>query len=330
MASASLTLNIQSYFSRNSTNNVDLSWGSALNGRVVAGRSTDYGTNNVENFTSKIAITIPSNLPLSSSNHILLKVPLKGDSKPCGVYAYLTNKLYTHPGATQNSTYDGPSTDLTNNAITSSAPYKNSACTESYPSGWSSQISGAPNTPVYYKLSTTNLEAGATYYVYLLRNYTNDNGGSLFGAEASVGGYEATLDYDLVHYTLNINGLLDSTPSDSIAGYGTFDVYINNSRVAQGVSDYCQSHPYETTYNIKNIVALKGKTYQGVSAGNLSGSITQSTAVQLHFTTDAPKVQMFIKKNGHYYSGPVRVKHNGKWKVGSAIYMKENGHWILR
>lgn len=95
-------------------------------------------------------------------------------------------------------------------------------------------------------------------------------------------------------YTLDVNGRLDGSDAGNTSGYGTFDVYINGSAVATGVSDYCTAHPQGTTYEIKNISAATGKTYNGVVATGVSGTIDSNLDVRLNFTTN----QYYFDLNG--------------------------------
>lgn len=87
-------------------------------------------------------------------------------------------------------------------------------------------------------------------------------------------------------YYLDVNGLLDGSAVGNTSGYGTFDVYINGSLVSDNVTDFYTAYPYGTTYEIKGISASTGHTYNGVSSGSLSGTITGTTSVQLKFTTN--------------------------------------------
>lgn len=85
-------------------------------------------------------------------------------------------------------------------------------------------------------------------------------------------------------YYFNLRGYLDSVSSESIAGFGTVDVYINGQKDATAVTDYYKELPYGTTYEIKNIQAQKGKSYEGVRIGTLSGTIeSKDTIVELAF-----------------------------------------------
>ena len=104
-------------------------------------------------------------------------------------------------------------------------------------------------------------------------------------------------------HILDVNGALDGSVNSSIVkggkltGLGTVDVYINNIQVADDVDDYCIKHPYGSTYEIKDIKAQTGYTYDKVVAGNLSGTLIEPfntyengqlvKAVRLNFTTNS-------------------------------------------
>ena len=102
-------------------------------------------------------------------------------------------------------------------------------------------------------------------------------------------------------YYLDVNGLLDGTSSGGISGYGTFDVYINGSLVANDVSDYYTSHPYGSTYQISDIRPATGRTYNGVSSGAISGTVDGTKTVQLKFTTNS--YTLTINPNGGIWNG---------------------------
>ena len=50
----------------------------------------------------------------------------------------------------------------------------------------------------------------------------------------------------------------------------------------------------------------------------------------MNFTLTAqwePKAEMFAKDVDHYRRGLAKVKHKSKWREGTLIYKKINGHW---
>lgn len=84
----------------------------------------------------------------------------------------------------------------------------------------------------------------------------------------------------------DVNGQLDGEQVGNISGYGTFDVLINGSTVSSGVTDFYQQFTPVTTYQVTNIKASPGRTYQGVASGSLSGTINSGASVVLKFTTN--------------------------------------------
>ena len=90
---------------------------------------------------------------------------------------------------------------------------------------------------------------------------------------------------DAPSYYFDVNGTLDGKAAD-LYGYGTVDVYIDGVLVADDVSDYYKKHPEGTRYEIKDIKALDGRSYDGVVSGSLSGTIVGGdTSVNLRFST---------------------------------------------
>ena len=97
------------------------------------------------------------------------------------------------------------------------------------------------------------------------------------------------------NYYLDLNGLLDGSSSGSISNYGTADVYINGTRVADDVADYYAAHPYGSTYEIKDIKTSTGRIYNGNSS--YSGTIpVGGKAVQLSYSSK--KITVTFKPNG--------------------------------
>ena len=94
------------------------------------------------------------------------------------------------------------------------------------------------------------------------------------------------------YYTFDLNGFVDGvktghlgTADNEIAG--RCDVYLNGQLVADDSNDYCNnSVTAGTTYEIRNIRAMNGYTYDGVYSGSLSGMIAGNTEVVLTFNKE--------------------------------------------
>ena len=106
-------------------------------------------------------------------------------------------------------------------------------------------------------------------------------------------GTKLTLTYKKPQRTLDVNGRLDGSDSGGTTGYGTFDVYLNGSRVANDVTDFYKTDIADgTSYEIKDIKATNGKVYNGVYSGSASGSMCGNRSVYLKF--DAPTYYLDI------------------------------------
>ncbi len=112
------------------------------------------------------------------------------------------------------------------------------------------------------------------------------------------GNLTCTANWTPIKYVLDVNGLLDGTSSGNVNGYGTFDVYVNGTLVANDVNDYYAQLDYGSTYQITDIKALTGRTYNGVSQGSLSGTISGTTNIQLNFTRNTYVVDINTIVNG--------------------------------
>ena len=124
-------------------------------------------------------------------------------------------------------------------------------------------------------------------------------------------------------YYLDLNGLLDGASSGNISGYGTADVYINGSLVSNDVTDYWNAAvPYGTTYQITDIKSTSGHSYNGVSSGSLSGTVTGNTAVVLSFSTNTYWNDVnIISPSGvqDYQSGYVQLSRDGVNWTGNLV-----------
>ena len=94
----------------------------------------------------------------------------------------------------------------------------------------------------------------------------------------------------LDYYYLDLNGNLDGADSGGLRNYGTADVYINGTLRAKDANDFYTGNgtfPAGSTYEIRNIKAYNGYTYNGVSAGAVSGTLNGNKSVYLKFTKKA-------------------------------------------
>lgn len=85
------------------------------------------------------------------------------------------------------------------------------------------------------------------------------------------GNYEDRLTFNIVNnaytYELDLNSVLDSVNNYSVHDYGTADIYINEEKVADDVSDWGGKVHYGDTYEIKDIKGTTGHHYSGASDG---------------------------------------------------------------
>lgn len=142
-------------------------------------------------------------------------------------------------------------------------------------------------------LTLSNLKRSYTGFTYL-----NGKVGNSIVTSTTIsadGSRVIDMYYDRNSYYLDLGGVLDGVESVNTNDYGTFDVYIDNKLVSQGVSDYYKQHLYGTSYEIKNITATTGHNYIGVSGGSIKGTVSaERTGVNLAFNTN----KFTVKYNG--------------------------------
>ena len=137
---------------------------------------------------------------------------------------------------------------------------------------------------------------------YSFTGWTGSNGSAAQTtvkiAKGSTGNKSYTANWSVNSYYIDLNGWLDGTSSGNISNFGTADVYINGTQVANDVADYCTKHPYGTKYEIKDIKTKAGHVYNGVHSGSLSGTVGASGAyISLDFSTKKTTVNFYRNYN---------------------------------
>ena len=149
-----------------------------------------------------------------------------------------------------------------------------------------------PNTQSTFRVSSVKpTRTGHTFLGW----YDAATGGNKIGTTVTVGsnnheGNQSKTIYahwQRNSYYLSLDGFLDGKLKSNIDGYGTADVYVDGKLVANDVTDFYQQIPFESTYEIKDIKANVGHTYNGVYSGTIKGTMPASdTKVVLNFTTN--------------------------------------------
>ena len=137
---------------------------------------------------------------------------------------------------------------------------------------------------------------------------------------------------NIQYSVFDINGWIGNNETGDLNKCGTIDIYMNGSIVADDVSDYCQSWPVGTTYEIKDIKAKKGFAYKGVYSGSLSGTIgTSAYKVILlfestTFTVDGFVVEDGVLKNYTGKGGDITIP-DGVTEIGSFFCQHETNNF---
>ena len=82
-------------------------------------------------------------------------------------------------------------------------------------------------------------------------------------------------------YTLRISGLLDGAESANLAGWGSFELWIDGKLQQSGCTGLNAGFPSGTSYELRNVSPLPGVLYEGLGSGGLSGTLTENVQVVL-------------------------------------------------
>ncbi len=182
----------------------------------------------------------------------------------------------------------------------------------SYNAGHKVQTVTAPSGLTVYPTSSmsqngTNwaLDAGDTYYTV---NYVDGKTEILYYCNRGAHNGYWKLGWVYLDYCyLDLNGYLNNSSSGNIYGYGYADVIVNGNTIVKNATDFYQSYPYGSTYEIKNITALDGYQYNGVYSGATSGKIMGTTNVVLSFSKKPPTLtKIYVSADAtkqEYYVG---------------------------
>lgn len=135
----------------------------------------------------------------------------------------------------------------------------------------------------------TNLDRAKTLYLETITPVKD-----LTISKGSTGNREYIAKWTPNSYYIDVNGVVDDTYVN-VALPITYDVYINGSLVSKGVNDFYKSYPYGSTYEIKNVVAHTGYTYNGITSDSapLKGTVSAGgTKIKFSITTNSYKSQV--------------------------------------
>ncbi len=137
-----------------------------------------------------------------------------------------------------------------------------------------------------YKITNIKATDGHTY-----------NGDATISGTMGTSNVSVDLNFTTKSYYLDLNGLLDGVSSGNISGYGTADVYINGTKVADDVTDFYQQIKHGSTYEITDIKAKNGVAYNGTSQA-LKGTMgAGNVSIVLKYSTTS----LYLFNNGSVY-----------------------------
>ena len=161
----------------------------------------------------------------------------------------------------------------------------------------------SPANPTTYTVDTNTFtltnptRTGYTFKGWSGTDLTGDENTTVTISKGSTGNRSYTANWTINRYYLDLNGWLDGASSGNISGFGTADIYVNGTQVANDVADWYQQYDYGSTYTINDIKTATGKEYKGVYSGSLTGTITSNVGVFLQYNTKQYSVQL-VANNG--------------------------------
>lgn len=172
---------------------------------------------------------------------------------------------------------------------------------------------------------------GSTYEIKDVKSTTGRSYNGVYSGSASgtvCAAKSVSLKFTTNSYYLDVNGLLDEVEKGDTNGFGTFDVYVNGSLVADNVTDFYKAIKYGSSYEIKDVQDDEGYTYNGNPS--YTGKIpANNVGVRLSFTTNS--YDLTVDPNGGTYNGSSRkntTSHKYKSQLSIAPSYKE-GHTFL-
>ena len=264
----------------------------------------------------KATITVPTS---EDKTKLKMCVSNTGHLKDCSWEAFKSEFDWTFPGhadCKNRTIYLSISDEVGNVTNVVSNPYAPHSIAKYDGNGITLSAANAKKSVCYegsYSIPSATREG------YTFNGWFSDKSGGTQLKKTDKVNYDGVRTYyarwTVNQYYLDLNGLLDGTSSGNISGYGTADVVINGKVVSNDVSDYYAQHPYGTTYEIKDVRATTGHTYEKVSSGTLSGKVGaggKNTAVQLQFKTNSYSVSWNGNGGSVTKNGATSVKYNNK------------------
>ena len=144
-------------------------------------------------------------------------------------------------------------------------------------------------------INALNEKYGVMYAAVNSYYYTDENGQKIFPPYRFI--RVNGVNYGPKSGELDVNGLLDginmgATGIEGDAIYGTFDVYINGGLVADDQWDFINSYLNEPTYEITDIKARDGFSYDGSVSDNLSGTISAGSKIDVRLKFNSCKLDV--------------------------------------
>ena len=177
-----------------------------------------------------------------------------------------------------------------------------------------------------------------TYDVYVYAINVGGKGTSTnYNPLLDGGPKQATVTGQTEYHTLDVNGFFEGKDIPDLGDMGTFDVWINDGRVAADVNDYYATLPVGTYFEIKVKQSNYDYIYDGLKTGSLEGTIgNEDIIVSLQFSKRINSYQLTFDLDGGYCDDDLidsKYVNSGE-KYGALPVPKKDGYlfggWVDR
>ena len=138
-------------------------------------------------------------------------------------------------------------------------------------------------------------------------------------ASRTTGNKTVVANWTVNKYYLDVNWTLDGSSIGNSSGYATADVYVNDSKVATGITDYYTQHAYGSSYKVIATTAAGYSFSDGTTSKTITGTIGTSTANALFAIVTKSYTVAYNANGGSSTPSTQTAKYNTSVTLASAI-----------
>lgn len=138
-------------------------------------------------------------------------------------------------------------------------------------------------------------------------------------ASRTTGNKTVVANWTVNNYYLDVNWTLDGASIGSSSGYATADVYINDTKVATGVTDYYQQHAYGSSYKVVATTVAGYSFSDGTTSKTITGTIGTSNVNALFAIVTRSYTVAYNANGGSSTPATQTAKYKTSVTLASAI-----------